>query len=139
MGSSLPTSRPTPFDPATHANFSPRSSIEYGIISSVQALPRCLVTYIARRKRVPSRILPRWITVLALLRTSPSSNGRSIRPSRVVENDTAAALLAQSGVGELQAELGLADAGRSDHGGERAGEQPAAKQFVESFDAGGEA
>ena len=277
------------------------------MISSVQALPRCFVMYIARRNRVPSRILPRWMIVLALLNTSPSSSGRSISPSSVVsdevissmqpispgivhvpgrrlgiaakvlaeqiagdpfrvlsqnlmvdvveqleldrvarpldrldaidhraahaadeivvekgdrgvqppgqlrlplppgveieigprhpaavlienvqivaagqgrgvevvqiemplgidrpqlptehppgvvgvvlrvaarakvENDAAAALLGQAGVGELQAELRLADAGRSDHGRQRARQQPAAEQIVKSVDAGGEA
>ena len=36
------------------------------MISSGQTLPRCLLTYIARRNRMPSRILPRWMIVLAL-------------------------------------------------------------------------
>ena len=50
-----------------------------------------------------------------------------------------AALLVQPGVGELQAELRFADAGRADHGGERARQQPAAQQVVKSVDAGGKA
>ncbi len=49
------------------------------------------------------------------------------------------AFLLQTGLGELQAELRLADAGRSDDGGERARQQTAAEQLVESVDAGGKA
>ena len=45
----------------------------------------------------------------------------------------------QAGVGELQAELRLADARRSDDGRQRARQQPAAQQVVKSVDAGGEA
>ena len=56
-----------------------------------------------------------------------------------VEEDASAAFLLQAGVGELQAELRLADAGRADHGRQRARQQPAAQQVVESVDAGGEA
>ena len=55
-----------------------------------------------------------------------------------VEEDARAALLPPSGVGELEPELGLADAGRSDDDGKRAGQEPPADEFVEPFDAGGQ-
>ncbi len=40
----------------------------------------------------------------------------------------APAFLRQAGLGELQAELRLADPGRADHDGQRAGQQPAAQE-----------
>ena len=53
-----------------------------------------------------------------------------------VENDARLALLLQSGTGELQAELGLADAGGTDDNGQRARQKAAAQQFVEPSDPG---
>ncbi len=57
-----------------------------------------------------------------------------IAPGRHVENDARPALLLQPGPGELQAELGLADARGTDDNGQRARQQAAAQPFVEAVD-----
>ena len=55
-----------------------------------------------------------------------------------VEQDAGLALLRSTGMGELQAELRLADARRAEDDRHRARQQPAAEEFVETSDAGGE-
>ncbi len=59
-----------------------------------------------------------------------------IAAGRHVENDARLALLLQPGPGELQAELGLADAGGTDDDGQRARQQAAAEEFVKAVNAG---
>ena len=58
-----------------------------------------------------------------------------IAPGRHVENNARLALLLEPGAGELQAELGLADARGTDDDGQRARQQAAAQQLVQAVDA----
>ena len=57
-----------------------------------------------------------------------------IAAGRHVEDDARLALLLEPGAGELQAELGLADAGGTDDDGQRARQQAPAQQFVQALD-----
>ena len=55
-----------------------------------------------------------------------SRRGSASRRASTCRRGCRGALLLQAGLGELQAELRLADAGRADHGGQRARQQSAA-------------
>ena len=62
-----------------------------------------------------------------------------VAPGAHVEEDAAASFLLPSGMGELQAELRLADPGGADHDGERPRQQPAAEGPVEFDNSRGKA
>ena len=61
-----------------------------------------------------------------------------IAPGRHVENNSRSALLPPPRFGKLQPQLRFANAGRADNHRQSPRQQPAAEEFVESGDSGGE-
>src|SRR5205085_9590812 len=72
---------------------------------------------------------------------SPGILGMALRiaAAGAIENESAVLLLCAAGVSELQAELRLADAGSTDHNGQRPGDQSTAQKLVKSGNARREA